>query len=66
VTPGPYERLAAELSTNRPLTARLLLAHPADGVCPGCTVAGSQFVTTAPCSIRKLALLATEMRGPVR
>jgi hypothetical protein len=61
----PFEDLARELSSRPDLVARLLADHPAGthvGICPGCTTRGGRMVIDAPCPIRKLALMAAQMR----
>lgn len=57
-----FQESAAELASWPDLYARLLVEHPATGECTGCTMAGSQKQTAAPCSIRHLAELAATMR----
>ena len=59
---SPFEDLARELATRPDLVARLLAGHHADGICPGCTTPGGRMVIEAPCPIRKLALMAAQMR----
>ena len=57
----PFTRLARYIGTDAPfLIGRLLDAHPAEGECYGCRVPGARPPMPAPCSIRRLALLAAQ------
>jgi hypothetical protein len=58
----PYNRFCRELSTNLALVHTLLAEHPPTGPCRGCRLPGPDPAPEAPCSVRRLALLALSLR----
>lgn len=59
----PFTRFAAELSRSLPMITRLLTTHPREGDCHGCRLPSPQRSIQAPCSVRKVAVLALSFRA---
>ena len=57
-----FTEFAVELSRNLGMIRALLAAHPDSGPCHGCMLPGATPAPAAPCSVRKLAMLALSIR----
>lgn len=57
-----WQSFAAELATMPQLVTRLLAEHPPTGPCRGCRLPGPDPAPAAPCSVRRLALAALNIR----